>query len=97
MKLNERMCKLTEELDKLAGLTGKPSSKFFHHYILIGGCYEKKRCFPIRVPGGTVGSIWVDDNNVITKIIIETDYVIKTYPKDINELIQKFVGMVIKY
>lgn len=102
MKLNNRttgfrngyICELTKEVDKLANLADET---FFRHYILVYDYHRKQRCFPIRVPGGTVGNIWVDNDDVITKIVIETNYVIKTYPKNINELIQKFVGTVIEY
>ena len=105
MKLNSRKtvvnyeytCKLTKELDSLANLTDKEFYDIFYHYILADEYCKKEKCLAIRVPGGTVGAIWVDDNNVITKIVIDTDYVVKTYPSDINEIMQKFVGEVIEY
>ena len=48
------------------------------------------------MPGGTVGGIYFD-NNIITKIVIDTNYVVKTYPANVNELIQRFVGEVIEW
>ena len=45
----------------------------------------------------TSGDILIDKNNVITEITIDTEYIIKTYPNNVNELIQKFVGEVIEY
>lgn len=50
----------------------------------------------IRVPGGTVGSIILDEDDDIYKINIDTDYVIDTYPEDINERIKEFIGVRIK-
>ena len=105
MKLNSRKtvvnyeytCELTKELDSLANLTDKEFYDIFYHYILADEYCKKEKCLAIRVPGGTVGGIWIDDNNVITKIVIDTDYVVKTYPSDINEIMQKFVGEVIEY
>ena len=44
-----------------------------------------------------MGGMWIDDNNRIIKIIIDTDYVVSTYPDNVNELIQKFVGEIIEW
>ena len=49
------------------------------------------KCLAIRVPGGTVGGIWIDKNNMITKIVIDTNYVVKTYPDDVNDLMVKYI------
>lgn len=94
---NEYRCELTRELDSLAQLIDKDSYELFYHYIVADNWCKKENILAIRVPGGTVGGIYIDDDNVITKIIIDTDYVVKTYPSDVNELIQKFVGEVIEY
>lgn len=87
-------CKLTKELDSLAKLS---ESKYFYHYIVADNWCKKEKCLAVRVPGGTVGGVWIDDNNVITKIVIDTTYTVKTYPDNINDVIQKFVGEVIEY
>lgn len=106
MKLEERkealreeyICELTKELDVLAKLTSEEVFERFRHYIVADDLYKKEKCLAIRVPGGTVGGIYLDDNNVITKIYIDTDYVVKSYPSDVNEIIEKkFVGEVIEY
>ncbi len=105
MKLNnkrtvlncEYVCELTKELDVLAKLTDKEFYDIFYHYIVADNYCKKEKCLAIRVPGGTVGGIWIDDNNAITKIVIDTDYVVKTYPSDVNDLIQKFVGEIIEF
>jgi len=69
----------------------------FNHYILADEWCKKEKCFAIRVPGGTVGGIYFNDDDVITKIVIYTEYIVKTYPNNVNELIQKFVGEVIEW
>lgn len=94
---HEYVCELTKELDSLAKLTEKEFYDFFYHYIVADNYCKKEKCLAVRVPGGTVGGIWIDDNNVITKIVIDTDYVVKTYPSNVNELVQRFVGEVIEY
>ena len=38
-----------------------------------------------------VGGIWIDKNNMITKIMIDTNYVVKTYPDDVNDLMEKYI------
>ena len=87
--LCEFYSELTTELDKLAGLS---PDGFFKHYILAEQPFFKDKCLPIRVPGGTVGSIYLDENNVITKIVVDTDYVVRTYQQDVNERVQHFIG-----
>ena len=72
-KMNEYYCGITTELDKLAGLDPNGHWK---HYVL---CDYKDGCLPIRIPGGTLGSIEYDENKVITKIHVCNDYVVKTY------------------
>ena len=94
---HEYICELTKKLDLLAELIDKEFYDVFYHYIVADGYCKADKCLAIRVPGGTVGGIWLDDNNVITKIVIDTDYVVKTYPSNINDLIQDFVGEVIEY
>lgn len=89
---NEFFCDITDELDKLANIKTNDKYYSWRHYILADKFCVKERCLAIRIPGGTVGGIWFDDNDVITKIEVDTNYVVKTYPKDINVQIQKYVG-----
>lgn len=89
-KMNEYYCEITAELDKLAGLDPNGCWK---HYVL---CDYEDDCLPIRIPGGTLGSIEYDENKIITKIHVYTDYVVKTYPDDVNEQLQKFIGQKIE-
>lgn len=93
----EYRCTLTLELDSLSKIAENDYYDMFYHYILADDWCIKDRCLCIRVPGGTVGGIWIDENDVITKIKIDTDYVVETYPNNINELMQKFIGEVIEF
>lgn len=72
---NQYRCELTKELDILSKLSEHHSYDLFHHYILADNCVKKEKCLAIRVPGGTVGGIWIDYENVITKIVINTNYI----------------------
>lgn len=101
--MGEYFCDITSELDKLAGIN---SDNIWKHYILVDKyCINEKclancineKCLAIRIPSGTLGGIWFDDNNIITKIEVDTNYVVKTYPDDVNEQIQKFVGQKIEF
>lgn len=83
-------CDLTHELDKLAGID---QDGFWHHYILITGDHG----IYIRIPGGTLGEIYVDNNNAITKITLDTNYVVKTYHADVLDQLQKYVGQKIEF
>lgn len=90
-------CDLTKELDDMSGISKQHYYNMFHHYILADEWCRNQKCLAIRVPGGTVGGIHFDDNSIITKIVVDTNYVVKTYPVNINELIQKFIGEVIEW
>jgi hypothetical protein len=96
-RFQEYRCDLTNYLDSLAGLSEQTSYNLFYHYILADDHCRKEKCLAIRVPGGTVGGIWIDDNNTITKIEIDTDYVVKSYPDNVNELVQKYIGEIVEY
>lgn len=93
----EYRCALTKELDSLSKISKNDYYDLFYHYILADDLCIKDRCLNIRVPGGTIGGIWIDENNVITDIKIDTDYVVKTYPSNVNEIMQKFIGEVIEF
>ncbi len=90
--MEEYKCSLTEKLDDWAGLSGKDHFHLFRHYIFIDETLKEEKYLLIRVPGGTTGSIHYDGNNIITNITIDTDYVIETYPDNINELVKEFIG-----
>lgn len=91
----EYYCDLTREIDQLLGLS---LDQYWKHYILVDDSMIKDKCFAIRIPGGTVGGIWINDENIITKIFVYTDYyVIEEYPADINEKLAHFVGEKIEF
>ena len=89
-------CKLTEELDRCAGFD-KKVYKYYKHYLLdyrnIDGFYN----FPIRVPGRTIGGVWVDNHNVITNIKIDRSYAVKTYSNELDAIIEKYIGKKIEF
>lgn len=89
-------CDLTYLLDELALLDQMPCYDLHHHYILIDNIALEEKILPIRVPGGTVGAVWINEDNEIIMINIDNDCVVKTYPSNVNELMQKFVGEIIE-
>jgi hypothetical protein len=88
--LDDYYCNITDMLDKEAKLN---TDSFFKHYVMIDKHSHEIKCLPIRVPGGTVGGIWYDDEYRITKIVIDTNYVVKSYPENINDIMQKYIGI----
>ena len=86
---NKFICSLTQELDTLAKFD---EESLYKHYIMIEDSFKKEKVIPIRVPGGTVEGVYVDDNHVINKVIVDTTYVVKTYPANINDIVTKYVG-----
>ena len=89
---SEYLCEITEELDKASGLGRKEKGWSNYHYIVVDNHSIKNKCLAIRVHGGTVGSIDINENNIITNIDIDTDYVVKTYNDDVKDILNKFIG-----
>lgn len=89
-------CDLTYALDSAASLDQMPCYDLYHHYILVDAIALKEKAIPIRVPGGTVGTIWIDEHNKITMVQVERDYIIKTYPSNTHEIIAEFIGKTIE-
>jgi len=93
--IEEYYCDLTYELDSLSGIDKCYAS--YKHYILADSFCRKEKCLAIRVPGCTVGGIWIDDENRITKISMSGNYVFKSYPDNINDVMEKYVGTKIEF
>ena len=66
-------CELTTELDRLRGWSEQKTYHHTYHYIVADEWCKSRQCLAIRVPGRTVGGIWIDNKNVITKIVIDDD------------------------
>ena len=89
-------CDLTYLLDELSLLDQMPCYDLHHHYLLIDKIALEEKILPIRVPGGTIGAVFINENNEIAMIKIDRDYVVKTYPANINELLLKFIDEAIE-
>ena len=94
-ELHEYFCELTEFLDNIT--EKKRLSR--RHYILGLPCDFSDGALPIRLPGSTVGGVFIDKNNVITKVQIDGNYYKGIYPKNINEMLERYVGekITVKY
>ena len=94
-ELHEYFCELTEFLDNIT--EKKRLSR--RHYILALSCDFAEGILPIRLPGSTVGGVFVDKDHVITKVQIDGNYYKGIYPKNINEMLERYVGemITIKY
>ena len=91
---HEFTCELTEELDKLAGLS---SVALFHHYLLVDKIGIQDRVIPLRVQGGTVGCVHLaQDSNKIVEIDVYMNYVVNTYPADVLKHLDKFISQVLE-
>lgn len=86
----EYYCELTRKLDELCGYASN-SPRYKHYICDTRDLWDK--CFTIRVPGRTTGSIEVDTNNVITKISFSTELVgdLKQYPSNVYEEVVKYI------
>lgn len=85
-------CEITWFLDQVAGLDGRLHYIVMNDLILFDDEDKGPATYYIRVPGGTVGSIWLDDDYIIRSIVIDPNYVVESYPANINKHVKKFVG-----
>ena len=94
-ELHEYFCELTEFLDNIT----EKKRLSLRHYILALSCDFADGVLPIRLPGSTVGGVFIDKDYVITKVLIDGNYYKDIYPKDINRLLKQYVGekITIKY
>ena len=87
---------ITKDLDKMSGLPGIYDS-MFHHYILCTSSDYDEHMAAIRVPGGTVGTITWDNDFIITNCVVDTDYVIRTYWRNVNKHLKKYIGQTVVF
>ena len=85
-------CAITRDLDHMSNLDANPES-LFKHYIIYDKWSLQYHVLDIRVLGGTVGGISFDDDGVITELSVQTDYVVKTYFRNVNKHLRKYIGM----
>lgn len=86
--LCEYFCELTEFLDNIT----EKNRLSLRHYILALPCDFADGALPIRLPGSTVGGVFIDKDHVITKVQIDGNYYKDIYPEDINEMLERYVG-----
>ena len=88
------VCSLTKELDKITEM----QNDVYCHYLLIDEWIKKNTNYgiPIRIPGCTVGGVWINAKREIVEISIESNNII-TYPDNINEIMKKYIGVMIDY
>ena len=95
----EFVCELTEDLDGITLLDHDDKIyDFFRHYLMIDEytINHIKDGIPIRVPGSTVGGVWIDDDNKITKIVLGCGKIMR-YPDDIDDKMKKYIGVKIEH
>lgn len=102
LKLNkddrEYLCDFTTRLDEYAHIVGLKYYEVWHHYIYVSARDIKDKCLCVRIPGGTVGCIIFDENNIITDMELDTNYVVKTYDRNtLKKLKREFIGAKIEF
>lgn len=98
--IDEYYCELTKELDILSWLNKRESYEGYkyRHYIYATDSDKKEHCYAIRVPVWTLGDIVANNDDYIIDITIYTNYVIRTYPHNVNEIIKKkYIGKKIEF
>lgn len=88
------VCELTRDIDRIVGMKYDHILEDYGHYIYIDE-YDLKHLnepLAIRVPGCTVGAIWLDEDHKITNIELYNGRIIK-YPSNINEIMKKYIGV----
>lgn len=44
-----------------------------------------------------MGTVSVDNDDIITEVFVDTNYVVKTYVKDVNEQLKQFIGQKLEF
>lgn len=92
---NDFVCELTKDLDGITLLDHDDTTyNLFHHYLVIDDytLNHTEDGIPIRVPGCTVGGLWIDENKRIINIDIGYSNLMK-YPESVKEKINKYIGV----
>lgn len=87
--MGEYYSELTVELDRRLGFD---SDKVHKHYVLADDFFVEEKCLPIRIPGRTIGGIYLDEKGIITRVAINESLVGAVYSVDTNEWLERFVG-----
>lgn len=69
--MKEYFCSITELLDEaiqVPNISGR-----YRHYILADDYCTERNCLAVRVPGRTMGGIWVKKDGCITRIVMDND------------------------
>lgn len=85
-------CEITWFLDQVAGLDERLHYIVINDLILFDDEDDGHATYYIRVPGGIVGSIFLDDDHNIKEIFIDPNDVVESYPANINKQVKKFIG-----
>ena len=85
---------ITRFLDEAMSFTDGTSPYSYCHYVCWYKSDDNERHLAIRIPGSTVGEVELDENNVITKILLFGNPSLISYSDDvINKVNEKFVGL----
>lgn len=88
---DEYVCELTEFLDQFRDESWMP----LRHYIIASELEFADGILPIRLPGCTVGAIYLDENRAIRKVVIEGNAYKELYPENINQMVSAYAGQTI--
>lgn len=90
-------CNITDALDKLSSMLNKDFN--LSHCIIFDKQDIEDKCLFIfltdfKLSGGPIGTIYLNDNNIITNIHIDTFYAIRySNRKVLLEKINNFIGI----
>lgn len=85
---DEYVCDLTEFLDQFRDEGWMP----LRHYIIASELELADGILPLRLPGCTVGAVYLDENQTIRKVVIDGNAYKELYPENINELVATYIG-----
>lgn len=88
---DEYVCDLTEFLDQFRDEGWMP----LRHYIIASELELADGILPLRLPGCTVGAVYLDENQTIRKVVIEDNAYKELCPEDVNEQVAAYTGQII--
>lgn len=86
---DQGICELTKDMDKYLYRL----SEYYNTYIYRDKFEGKDgSAYALRCPGATIGAVYLDKDNIITKITLTKD--IRFYGEGCEEVFPKYIGRV---
>lgn len=93
--LNVYRGEINEVLDDMFGLIDLNPNLFSYEmkaFRYESGTFAGQTIIPIRIPGETIGGIWIDDNNIVTDVRLNSSTYHNIKCKNVSRIRDHIIG-----